>query len=96
MHQEALLQLAVISSIRWCMVGSRDGWVEDSMYCTSALISGCGLLTWVKMDRTTSCSSQVTFNEQQDKLTPDTVWNTSVNSSCHLVILGCWSPHGSE
>lgn len=34
--------------------------VEVIMYCTSGLISGCGLLTWVKTDRTTSCSTQVT------------------------------------
>lgn len=77
------------------VAGSSDRRVEIIMYCTSGLISGCGLLTWVRTDARTACSSQVI---QRDVMRCEWVprgqsaqWNVRVETlqSCCLHTNSC-------
>lgn len=70
-NQEAELQLTVVSPVRCCrrkVAGGSHRQVDLIMYCTSGLMSGCGLLQWVKTERTaarssSTCHTQVTVPE---------------------------------
>lgn len=40
-----------------------DTQVETTMYCTSGLMSGCGLLTWVRTERTSAYSGTYCYTQ---------------------------------